>query len=298
MEDILLHSQAVKVSVVLNSKDDWRLWYEAIQISAILTGIWEYINPDTVPKPVVPQQPAIPEAPGPNESSQQYNYQAMIFNMENSRYILFQKGRAVVHNQITLLISHLLKDSHSLYSSTDLYDLLKKLKDDFAPSLEEQKISASIQYNAAKDSKVDAGPIDNWITEFEAAAGLIMKLHGDHWDIWQAEKDFLDGIKHQFPGFADHHLEDIINVRRKADLFKLMTGFRRYLTTQNTPEAHNAVYGTFKGQSDGRQPSRGRQDGQNQNPRQKPPKCICGKIHYYKDCWHINKDAKGRPVDH
>jgi hypothetical protein len=54
MEDISLHSQAVKVSVVLNSKDDWRLWYEAIQTSAILAGIWEYINPDTVPKPVVP----------------------------------------------------------------------------------------------------------------------------------------------------------------------------------------------------------------------------------------------------
>jgi hypothetical protein len=85
----------------------------------------------------------------------------MIFNTENSQYILFQKGRAVVHNQITSSISRLLKDSHSLYSSTDLYDLLKKLKDDFAPSLEEQKISTSIQYNAAKDSKVDAGPIDN-----------------------------------------------------------------------------------------------------------------------------------------
>jgi hypothetical protein len=70
MEDISLHSQAVKVLVVLNSKDDWRLWYEAIQISAILAGIWEYINPDTIPKPVVPQQPAIPKAPGQNESSQ------------------------------------------------------------------------------------------------------------------------------------------------------------------------------------------------------------------------------------
>jgi hypothetical protein len=74
-----------------------------------------------------------------------------------------------------------------------------------------------------------------------------MKLCGDHWDIWQAEKDFLDGIKHQFPGFADRHLEDIMNIGHKADLFKLTTGFRRYLTTQNTPEAHNAVYGTFKG---------------------------------------------------
>jgi hypothetical protein len=74
----------------------------------------------------------------------------------------------------------LLKDSHSLYSLTDLYDLLKKLKDNFAPSLEEQKISALIQYNAAKDSKVNAGPIDNWITKFKAAAGLIMKLRGDY----------------------------------------------------------------------------------------------------------------------
>jgi hypothetical protein len=57
---------------------------------------------------------------------------------------------------------------------------LKKLKDDFAPLLEEQKISASIQYNTAKDSKVNTGPIDNWITKFEAAVGLMMKLRGDH----------------------------------------------------------------------------------------------------------------------
>jgi hypothetical protein len=55
MEDISFHSQAVKVSVVLNSKDDWWLWYEAIQTSAILAGIWEYIDPNIVPKPMVPQ---------------------------------------------------------------------------------------------------------------------------------------------------------------------------------------------------------------------------------------------------
>jgi hypothetical protein len=54
MEDISLYSQAVKLLVVLNSKDDWRLWYEAIQTSVILAGIWEYINPDIIPKLVVP----------------------------------------------------------------------------------------------------------------------------------------------------------------------------------------------------------------------------------------------------
>jgi hypothetical protein len=50
----------------------------------------------------------------------------------------------VVHNQIILLISYLLKDLHSLYSSANLYNLLKKLKDDFTLLLEEQKISALI----------------------------------------------------------------------------------------------------------------------------------------------------------
>jgi hypothetical protein len=29
-----------------------------------------------------------------------------------------------------------------------------------------------------KDSKVNAGPIDNWITKFKAAARLIIKLYG------------------------------------------------------------------------------------------------------------------------
>jgi hypothetical protein len=84
MEDISLYSQAIKVLVVLNSKDNWWLWYKAIHTSVILAGIWEYINPNIIPKPVVPQQPAIPEAPGPNESSQRYNHRAIIFNVENS----------------------------------------------------------------------------------------------------------------------------------------------------------------------------------------------------------------------
>jgi hypothetical protein len=72
MEDILLHSQAIKVLVILNSKDNWWLWYKAMKTSIILAGIWEYINPNTIPKPVVPQQPAIPEALGLNKLSQQY----------------------------------------------------------------------------------------------------------------------------------------------------------------------------------------------------------------------------------
>jgi hypothetical protein len=73
---------------------------------------------------------------------------------------------------------------------------LKKLKDNFAPTIEEQKIKALMWYSAARNSKLDSGPVENWITEFEAATGLMMKLRGNYWDAWQAEKDFLDVIKH------------------------------------------------------------------------------------------------------
>jgi hypothetical protein len=54
MDDNSLQNQAIKVSVVLTCKDDWRRWYEAIETTADLAGIWEYINPDIIPKPEVP----------------------------------------------------------------------------------------------------------------------------------------------------------------------------------------------------------------------------------------------------
>jgi hypothetical protein len=50
--------------------------------------------------------------------------------------------RVVIHNLITSSISQQLKDSHNLYSLTNLYDLLKKLKDNFTPTIKEQKIKA------------------------------------------------------------------------------------------------------------------------------------------------------------
>ncbi|KAL2802518.1 hypothetical protein BJX63DRAFT_437812 [Aspergillus granulosus] len=277
MED---HSPAaVKVSVILESKHDWRLWYEAIQTSAILAGIWDYINPSIEPKPQVPTKPAPIEPPATNETTQSYNHRSTMFTYQNNEYIHYQKGRAAVHNLITSSVSRLLKESYNLYS-TDLYDSLKKLQTEFAPSNEELKINALIRYNVAKDSKVDNGSINNWITEFEAAAGELKGLRGDNFDTWQAERDFLEGIKSHSPQFADRHLKDIMRTDHKADLFALTSTFRRYLTTQSVQEPQNAIYGTFKGQPD------------DQTSRQQFSTCYCGRGHRYRYCWHINKNAK------
>jgi hypothetical protein len=103
-----------------------------------------------------------------------------MYNEDRNEYRDFKKARAVIHNLITSSISRQLKDLHNLYSSTDLYNLLKKLKDNFAPTIEEQKIKASMRYSATRNSKLDSGPIKNWITEFKAATGLIIKLRGNY----------------------------------------------------------------------------------------------------------------------
>jgi hypothetical protein len=60
-----------------------------------------------------------------------------MYNEDRNEYQDFKKARAVIHNLITLLISQQLKDSHNLYSLTNLYNLLKKLKDNFAPIIKE-----------------------------------------------------------------------------------------------------------------------------------------------------------------
>jgi hypothetical protein len=65
-----------------------------------------------------------------------------MYNKDRNEYWDFKKARAVIYNLITLLISWQLKDSHNLYSSTNLYNLLKKLKDNFAAIIKEQKIKA------------------------------------------------------------------------------------------------------------------------------------------------------------
>jgi hypothetical protein len=164
----------------LTCKDDWRRWYEAIETTADLAGIWEYINPNIIPKPEVPQQPTRPTIPGPNESFHQYNILVSMYNEDRNKYQDFKKARAVIHNLITSSISRQLKDSHNLYSSTDLYNLLKKLKDNFTPTIKEQKIKALMRYSTARNSKLNSGPIKNWITKFKAATGLIKKLRGNY----------------------------------------------------------------------------------------------------------------------
>jgi hypothetical protein len=67
-----------------------------------------------------------------------------MYNKDRNEYWDFKKARAVIYNLITLLISWQLKDSHNLYSLTNLYNLLKKLKDNFAAIIKEQKIKALI----------------------------------------------------------------------------------------------------------------------------------------------------------
>jgi hypothetical protein len=57
-------------------------------------------------------------------------------------------------------------------------------------------------------------------------------------------------------------------------------------------EPATAVFSTFKGQRDGQQPAQN-----SPRSRSKPTTCFCGKNYWFKDCWHLNKNARRRPKD-
>jgi hypothetical protein len=56
----LIDLSTSRISVILNSSDDWLIWINNIKIIAQNKGIWDYINPSLVQQPRLPIKPEYP----------------------------------------------------------------------------------------------------------------------------------------------------------------------------------------------------------------------------------------------
>ena len=65
-------SAATKVLIVLNTKDDWRAWYDQIKVLATARRVWKYIDPE-VKEEKLPKQPDEPDIPDINNENEEYS---------------------------------------------------------------------------------------------------------------------------------------------------------------------------------------------------------------------------------
>jgi predicted AlkP superfamily pyrophosphatase or phosphodiesterase len=63
------------------------------------------------------------------------------------------------------------------FADKDLYNILRLLYKDLAPSKEEQQIAIATRYNKAREAS--QGDINTWVNKFKAAAGQYRTSRAD-----------------------------------------------------------------------------------------------------------------------
>jgi hypothetical protein len=79
-----------------------------------------------------------------------------------------------------------------------------------------------------------------------------------------------------------------MNLGKEIELEDALSSYRIHEnTTPSDTQLKGNAFGTFQGHSDNpATPKKSR------NSRSQPLECVCGKRHWYKDCWHINQVAR------
>ncbi|KAL4877995.1 hypothetical protein BJY04DRAFT_221569 [Aspergillus karnatakaensis] len=280
------NTKAAKAPVILSTKNDWQLWYRTIMLFAMSAGIWNEINPDITPKPAIPTKPEEPT----EAEADHWNSGRLEFHLsEIARWEMDRDARKKV---LDLIIDSVKTKVPKIYKS--------------GSNDVEETIRARDEYNAVCRTVVSQDNISSWITNFECAAAQLKQLRGDRWDEWQACEDFLHGIRTISPFFYGRHLYMTLEKPDEADLSQLVSLYRLKLNYQAIEEHRRPALSTVRGQTvlkaemDQKPGIQHSQPGLSLSHKGKKKRnivCFCGGNHWFKDCFHLNPNAIGRPQD-
>ncbi|KAL2836304.1 hypothetical protein BJY01DRAFT_59233 [Aspergillus pseudoustus] len=274
----------IRASIILNSRDDWRGWYNQIRSLAKARDIWEYIDPDTAAEqlPDIPRRPQIPEL-GRNEDENRWKMKMQHYTMQKNEYDEVRRGLAAVNELIHGSVSTLLV--HHLYDKESIYDILKALKDYLAPSTEQQGQILLARYEKAREAPIQDQALDHWLSNFEAAyqecqgAGL-PEVQGQH-----AVRHFLQAVSRHSWSWAERRF-DSLQQDTSIQLPEIIRIYRGYLadTAAMRARSSDAAFATLKGQADQQAPQQASQH--------QYPQCICGQYHYFHRCWYLMQSKR------
>jgi hypothetical protein len=271
-------SAATKVSIILKSRDDWRAWYDNIQSLAKARDVWEYINPDTK-KEELPQLPKEPEIPDIEELPEsQWKIHMQLWTARTNKYEKIKRGLAVVNEAIRGSISTLL--IHHIYGKESVYDILKALKTQFAPTKHQQSRMILAKYEKARKTSIKDSNLEIWLATFEAA--YLECLAADRPEVkdQHAVRHFLEAVSRHSPSWAERRFDDLQR-DEEIELPEILAQFRGYTADIAVVRRSrsDAAFATLKGQSD---------EASEPVPSPMPrPKCLCGAIHRFLDCPYV-----------
>jgi hypothetical protein len=298
-----------RVTVILNTPDDWFTWLFICQDVANRHGLWQYINPD-VARELLPE---LAEATEPQlidyntgairlsdltaDDRESYRWECDRWERRRSEYRTQKKALANLNMDIskTIAVRHI----HLIMDHETPYDRLVALKKFLCPTDATRRRELADKYNALKIAPQAAKKVEQWLTDwvYITTQGKSIKL--PETDGNRPQEDFLIACKALDQEYATCCLREIIKHEARGTTIKIssletyvaeMTTYLRRTKAHSTGLAVSAAELGITKPTETTSASRGHRGSARPTPTR-----ICGKEHWYTGCFILNPRHLGRP---
>ena len=290
-------------TVILTGPNDWDQWIRVIKCKANDEHVWEYIDPN-VRKQDLPRHRA-PLEPSPSVVNPQKTVFSTLDDDEKEElralrkhydrvYKQYEKEEAALRSLRTYIISTISRHYIDYtFEGNTVHDVLVSLKQRVAPSDEAREIQLATQYAKLKKAPRNQN-FEVWLLEWEKVYTECKELglpevHGDRSVI-----DFAYAVESITPSWSGYWKNkfQMLEWKRKTlpSFFELVEIYRNYRRTElaregKIPQGSSAV--TFEEESTESSNSKPESSADEKKGGRPAPRCLCGKRHYYNQCWYI-----------
>jgi hypothetical protein len=302
-------SEVTKTTIILKGSDSWDNWIEIVKSAALKAQIWTAVNPDLldqepteeiaasrcrtkIVEPVMPTMANVIdlEAQGlPSDGDRemlrtlltQYSYEVRKYEKQTSAL-----------GELRIKIQETIDESFLVYTFNceTPYEILKSLKNQFAPTDEIREQQLILVWKTYQ--KIKSGTeIDTWLRDWESTYDkcVIHKLAEVQGQ--RASYDFLDAISKIAPDFSTTWRINFASGQYKStkELVHIFRNYRRTLKASGGI-VRNAVFTSTEEENN--KPTLGQQNTRPPQSNKPTPRCECGRMHFYKDCWYIHPETR------
>ena len=278
--------------VILSKSQDWDTWISYIRMLATTSQTWELIDPSLPEKPSYMKKPVAPVLPA-ESTNEAFNRYKMLCSKNKEDKSEFEKQQASFKEIIKYIQATISAENATLIQEVEAhpYEILLTLKRRLASTSSARELAIEQQYRklceGLRTQDVDKW-LDEWIRCFDLAKEYrIAEIINEK----RSVRDFLlavDDLDSTFSGSKMDLLDNAtMNIHTIIEEFRNRIRLRK--TKKSAPASHSAfpVAETKESSKDSnKRPSfRGKSI--------EPAKCICGKKHWYSNCFYLNQ--KKRP---
>ncbi|EDU44960.1 hypothetical protein PtrM4_059550 [Pyrenophora tritici-repentis] len=289
-------SAVTRVTVILNTPDDWFNWIFLCRDFAKDHKIWQYVNPDT-PKESLPDLEAANPKPQltdykarasklsdlSTEDRDSYRWEVEQWRLDE--ITLQKQERALV--QLNTEITRSIATRH-LYLIQDLptvYDRLVALKKQFCPSTADRSRDLIARYTNLKTAPRNLKKLDEWMADWIHITSQCQSINLPETTSYRPQEDFLIACQAHYPNYAATCLDQIyeheINGTNLLSLPAYVEKMTKYIRrAAQTTATESSVLSTSAAKL-----------GIANLP------CVCGLSNALPDCWILNPLHPGRPKD-